>query len=384
MEEVRPSMAFSCSGVSEPKPRPRLLDLVLADLLPALAQLHQQGHDVQRLAPGHELLDLALDDGLGRRRFLATLAKVGLGHGLQVVEVVDEDARHLGGVGIDVARHCDVDQEEGPVPPCRLGRLHVGARDHDPRGSRPADHDLGLAQLFAQGLEGSGSSAECRRQLRGPLEVAAPEDRGPGPAAHQVAGRQLAHLAGPHQEDVTVAQLAEDLLGELHRDERDRDRVVADARLRSRPLGGGHRSVPERVQDRPERGRGRGILVGRLHLAQDLRLTEDHRVEAGRDPEDVADRVLPLEPIEVRQDLGGGAAVVLRNESGDGIGGPRILPASVDLHPVAGREDDRLLETGVGPQPLERLGNPLARKGHGLAHRQRGGLVAEADDDDHG
>ena len=65
---------------------------------------------------------------LGRRRLLAALAQVGLGHRAQVVEVVEEDARELRHRGLDVARDRDVDEEERPAAPARAARgLHVAA-----------------------------------------------------------------------------------------------------------------------------------------------------------------------------------------------------------------------------------------------------------------
>ena len=51
---------------------------------------------------------------------------------------------------------------------------------------------------------------------------------------------------------------------------------------------GGERAAEEAVEDRPGRALDQRQLVGALDLALDLGLADDHRVEPGGDPEEVA------------------------------------------------------------------------------------------------
>ena len=115
--------------------------------------------------------------------------------------------------------------------------------------------------LITMSARASSSRSDSKGAARPPsaaasssalLEGAAAQHRGPRAAAHQVPRRQLAHLARAHQEHVAVLQLAEDLAGQLHRHVGDRDRVLADAGLGARALGGGERAVAQRVQGGPE------------------------------------------------------------------------------------------------------------------------------------
>ena len=128
------------------------------------------------------------------------------------------------------------------------------------------------------------------------------------PDVHHLARRELAHLAGADEQHRAVAQLAEDLPRELDGDVRDGHGVAADRGLGARALRRGDRAVAQRVQHRAEAARLLRGLVRLLHLAEDLRLAEHHRVEAGGHAEGVAHGRLALELVEVRLDLGGGLA----------------------------------------------------------------------------
>ena len=129
---------------------------------------------------------------------------------------------------------------------------HVGALDDEARGPGAADHDLGPGQLVASDSKGAAlppsaaASSSAFSKLRPPSTVAR------APPAHEVARRQLAHLARAHQQHLPVAQLAEDLARQLHGHGRDRDGVAADAGLRARAFGRGQGAVAQRVQDRAQ------------------------------------------------------------------------------------------------------------------------------------
>ena len=112
--------------------------------------------------------------------------------------------------------------------------------------------------------------------------------------AHARAGERerhaLAHLAGAEHEDAAVVERAEPAGRQRHRRRRHRHRVAADG-----GLGAGALAHLDRVAERAREQRSaRLLMLGRLprlaHLAEDLALADDHRVEAGGDAEEVRDR----------------------------------------------------------------------------------------------
>ena len=147
-----------------------------------------------------------------------------------------------------------------------------------------------------------------------------------------MACRELTHLARADQEHGATRQAVEDLLGQLDRGERDRHGVAADVGLRADLLGDRERVREQRVQRRPDGLARLRQREGVLHLTEDLRLADHHRIETGGHAEGVADRI----PIDVRVE----ARVTQVPEHG-GARFARHLGDAVDLHAIAGRDDHR-------------------------------------------
>ena len=72
---------------------------------------------------------------------------------------------------------------------------------------------------------------------------------------------------------------------------------------RAHPLGDRERLREELVEHRPDRLELAGVPVGVLHLPEDLRLPEHHRVEAAGDAEQVPHRLFPEVVVEVVRQL---------------------------------------------------------------------------------
>ncbi len=157
------------------------LAVALAQRLPARLVLGQQLGDervglpaqrgdrrqhLERAEPAGERLDLLLDDALGAARLDPALAVRAGDLRLQAVDVDERDARQRGALGLDVARHREVEQQQRP-PAARGGdeRELLGADDRV-RGGGGGDDDVGALQLAGQRVEGDRVAAEAAGRAR--------------------------------------------------------------------------------------------------------------------------------------------------------------------------------------------------------------------------
>src|SRR5262249_60947450 len=92
---------------------------------------------------------------------------------------------------------------------------------------------------------------------------------------------------GPDQERRAGRRVGDRLARQLDGHRGDRDRALADRRLAADALAHLERVAEEPVEQRPDRVLLLGELERRAHLALDLALADDHRVEARGHPEDV-------------------------------------------------------------------------------------------------
>jgi len=119
--------------------------------------------------------------------------------------------------------------------------------------------------------------------------------------------------------------------------------------------------------------------IRRLDLAEDLRLADDQRVEAGGDAEQMArgiGSVMAVEMIGERRRLD---AVVLAEEAIDGVDRRLRIADGVDLGAVARRQHDRFVADAARGQRRERRVDPLAREVDGFAELDGRGAVTDAD-----
>ena len=195
----------------------------------------------------------------------------------------------------------------------------------------------------------------------------------------QVDAGQLRHLAGAEDEDVQRREVAEDLARQLDRRIADRDRPLAEAGFGADPLADGERGVEEAM------GHGAGKVqvarqrVGALHLAENLRLADDQRVEAAGDAKEVARRIVAAVDVEMLGEPAGLDAVILAEEARDGVGRRLAVAEAVDLRAVAGRQDDGLGADRARRERRQRRRQPAAAEVHRLAQLHRRRPVADPD-----
>ena len=127
------------------------LELGAADLLHRVAQRGDRRHDLEAAQPVVHAAQLLLDDALGVVRLFLALAAVLLDHMLQVVDVVEVGVAHTVDLGVEVARHGDVDEEDGPVPAVLQRALDTLTRDDVVRRRGGADDDVGGGQVHLRG-----------------------------------------------------------------------------------------------------------------------------------------------------------------------------------------------------------------------------------------
>src|SRR5215213_1384849 len=92
--------------------------------------LDYAGADVERAQLLEEGLDFRIYDGISRPGFGLPLAKVGLNHGFEVVDIEMEGIVDIGDGGVDIARDRDVDEEDRPSPPGFEGAAGLFLPDH--------------------------------------------------------------------------------------------------------------------------------------------------------------------------------------------------------------------------------------------------------------
>ena len=162
-----------------------------------------------------------------------------------------------------------------------------------------------------------------------------------GALRREMRRRELDHLAGADQEHALLGDRREDALGELDRRGGHRNRRAADVGLRAHVLRHRERALEKPVQHQSQRTRRLGAAHGLLHLAENLRLAEHHRIESAGDAKRMLHRVVLRQRVDVRRQRRRVHAVKilepLRNRC-------RLRAVEVHLGAVAGRQDRRFLD----------------------------------------
>ena len=189
----------------------------------------------------------------------------------------------------------------------------------------------------------SASSASARGGAAGNGQAA-------DSAVSQVQPDELPHRARADDERAAGGEVAELALRELDGDRRDGDGMTGDLGLGAHAAAGLDRLLEEPVQHRAARALFQREPVRGAHLAQDLRLARDERVEAGRDAKEVAGRLLVL---VAEERVAGAEQAQLRLRAPARRGG--VEAGDVELGAVARRERDGLVAVrGEAPHDLGR------------------------------
>ncbi len=142
---------------------------------------------------------------------------------------------------LDVARERDVDEDERPGAASGSRLRHHAAGDDRPRSRRGGEDDVGVGERIAHGRDRDGAATELPGEPRAAFGCAVGDhDRGDAGLGEVPAGKGGGR-PGADQEQVALAEIGEDLLGEAESGVAHRDRPLADSGFSARPLPGPHR-----------------------------------------------------------------------------------------------------------------------------------------------
>src|SRR5262249_34337610 len=204
---------------------------------------------------------------------------------LEVVDVVEVAAVELPDRRVEVARNREVDEDEPAAPAALQSRRDRGRVEHDAGRVGGRDDDVDRCELLVDPVA---------------LRLAVRDERDRAAAAPEVASRLFADLAGAEEKYRAAVETAEDLIRQRRRRSGHRCGTLPDRSLRP--------NLPARVERLPkdpvEQRTVRPELVGDPHLAEDLALAGNERVEPGGDAEEVMSCRPRGEPIGAGLSLG--------------------------------------------------------------------------------
>src|SRR5690606_3562444 len=198
----------------------------------------------------------------------------------------------------------------------------------------------------------------------------------------QMHGGLLGHVPRTDDEYGATDELAEDARRQIDRDGRDARRPSCDFGFAAYPFGALDRERHASIEHGADRPALLGLRVGGLHLAEDLRLADHHRLEAGGDAKNVPRGV----GLRSREDVALERARVDRlqtrelHERRRRWNLPRGHP--VDFHAVARRHEHHLVQPGVTTQLLQHASEVVRADGEALAQLHGRTFVIETESDE--
>ena len=302
--------------------------------------------------------------------------------GLGVLEVAGQvgqrhqrDARQVDHRRVDVVGQGEVDQGQ------RTGRGRDGlAAEQDAGGAGAGDDEVGVGDLGVEVAQRRPAGVVLTGEALGPLRRAVDHDDLAGPTAYDGRDGEAGHAAGADDDDAAPSEVVGRPV-EGGGDERRRRAV--DAGLGVGALADAQGLLEQGVEGRAHRAQLLAAAERVAGLAEDLGLADGHRVEPGRDLEQVGDGAVVVVDVEVGQQrldaLVGRGQQALREVLDAAV---EAVDGGVDLEPVAGRDHGRLGDVGVGQHVLDQLVGAVAVDREPLEQRDRRGAVGDADDED--
>ncbi len=356
------------------------VELLAADFVEALPHRDDGGHHALGGELAAETSGLRGDDFFRDERSGVALFEIVCDHLLEVVNVVEEDAGNLAHGGIDVARHGNVDEENGAALALAVHALGVLASEDDVRAAGGGEHNVGLGQMLPAVFEANGDAVQQSSQLDGFLVGTVDHPEGIGAVGDQVARGKLAHFSGAEHKNVTLFERAEDLFGELDGGIGNGNGGGSDGSFIADALGHAERFLENGVE---EAAGGAGLLRASpcgLHLPGNFGLADHHGVEAGGDAKDVRDGFFVVEAIEAAP-LRGVEGKVAHEQFADGFGGSRGVAGPEDeFGAIAGGQDGDFLDAARASERVQGCVTAVFADPETLADFHLGGAMVQAND----
>ena len=175
-----------------------------------------QRHGLARAEPAHEILHARFDEGLGladrRHAFLAA----GLHDLRKVVECAEVDIGERADLGLDVARHGQVDHQDRPAL-AGLDRAKGGAEaDHRPRAHGARDDHVELAKPRHRLGQADRLRAEMGRERVAPRDAAIRDRELLRRLGSEVREHRRGPLVSAQEQHLELAEVLEQLAREPH------------------------------------------------------------------------------------------------------------------------------------------------------------------------
>ena len=232
--------------------------------------------------------------------------------------------------------------------------------------------------MAVQFLQRQRHAAEARGQRLRVFQRAVGHQQAFDLVVGEVTGGQFDRVAGADQQDRGLVERGEHALRQPHRGECHRDRVRADAGIGTGALGHREGLLEQAIQRGLQRALAACHLPGFLHLAEDLRLAQHHRIQTGGDAEQVPHRIALLVAVEVGIELVRAQLAVARQPVlGQALGSG--FHAAIDFGAVAGGQQRSLGHARLCQQVAQHPGQRGRRDREFLAQRDRRGLVIQSE-----
>jgi hypothetical protein len=240
------------------------------------------------------------------------------------------------------------------------------------------DDDVGVNQRSFEILERMHAATDAGGQLLGASGRAVRDDQVRALTLQRPRG-QIRHFSRANQQHGSSRETFEDFLCVIDGHRAERHRIARDLGLAPHPPRDPVRALETGAQDRAGDARADRGFMRLLHLAQDLGLADDLRVQAGGDAEQMVDRLDVDANVEMRSELQlGGARAVRQIPAQRRDGRVRIGRRGIHLDAVAGRKQRRLAHGREGRHRANRPDDLLWRDCQPLAHTERRGPVRQA------
>ena len=223
--------------------------------------------------------------------------------------------------------------------------------------------DVGTRHGLPHSVPGHCTPAHVGRKGVRVLGRPARDDDFSHAVAPQMLRRERAGLTRADDEHATSVEAAENLSRKRDGGEADRHRAFTERRLATHALTDAERPVKRLVQQGP-----RAMPLGRrlerfLHLAEDLRLADDQRVEPGGHPEQVPRRRDVVVRKQVRQEHVLRELMIVAEECDQLFTcARRIAARDIDLGTVARRQHHRFGRRGSRSQRFNGGSDVTARE----------------------